>query len=200
MAVPRPSEQEREDALRIPGFDPDFPGGATRENPVGQAGADVSRLQGQIIGALGGGKDRDFFNRGMESGQALLRRGGRTGGRELDLKKSDIERRRQMLQQDISQSSAASGLAGAFGTGALQVQGNLAAQGQKATAATEQAFEEDERRRQDLSGIFQSLIQPGGQLVAGRQAAKVDERPSGLALYGQTAGNVLGAAGQFFGG
>lgn len=200
MSVPRPSEQEREDALRIPGFDPDFPGGATRDNPVGQAGADTSRLQGQIITALGGGKDRDFFNRGQESAEDLLSRGGRTGARELDLKKSEIEQRRQMLQQDISQSSAASGLAGAFGTGALQVQGNLAAQGQKATAATDQALEDDQRRRQDLSGIFQSLIGPGGQLVSNRQPAKIDDRPSGLALFGQTAGNVIGAASQFFGG
>jgi hypothetical protein len=181
--------------------DPDFPGPfGGLADPVGTASRNISGLQGQIITALGGGRDASQFRAGQESGEALLRRGGRTGGRELDLKKSAIEQRRQQLQQDISQSSAASGLAGAFGTGALQTQGNLAAQDQKAQAAEEQALEEDARRRQDLAGIFQSVIQPGGTLVGARLPAKDDPRPTGLMNVFRTGGNVLGAAGQFFGG
>ena len=181
--------------------DPDFndPFGGLGD-PVGGASRNISGLQTQLITALGGGRDDSQFQAGRASGEDLLRRGGKTGGRDLDLKKSEIEQRRQMLQQDISQSSAASGLAGAFGTQALQAQGNLAAQDQKAQAAEEQALEEDARRRQDMAGIFQSVIQPGGTLVGARIPAKDDPRPEGLMNVFRTAGNVMGAAGQFFGG
>ena len=156
-------------------------------NPAGIAGERVSVLQQHLGQAL-----RAPQPQGFASALDALENSGQLdqGAENLDL--AEAERKRQMLQQDISQRSAYAGTGGALGTAAVGSLADAAGATEKDRIRREGAMARSQEQSADVANILQGIfLDQGLGLAASRIPAQRNNRPS-------TGANFAGALGSLF--
>ncbi len=132
------------------------------------------------------------MNEGLASAEDVIGRDGRALSRGEDLDRANIERMRQVGQQDLSQQSAQRGLTGAVGSAARAAQLDLGALSQKNLLAEDVERTRARRRREDLERIFgDQLVDTGLSAASGRPPTPQNEPPAGF-------GDLLDAVGSGF--